>query len=122
VRILLTKWGILRWHPILDFYISWDFVKKAIDDENYIVSSWLFKNLPRFFKQQYVVASLDHQAMYVVYFKSEDSHLPRALQSTEEVAQLIKVLEDVEGKPIPDDKKRDLLAKSGSVIFNYKQV
>ena len=103
MKILLCRWGLLRFNSILSFYVNWEFITNVLNSEQYVYSIWFFKNLPKMFNQSYV--------MYLPDPKHEEKSIPREIKSKHEVGLLIKALEKKEEVEIPEDKKQEIIHK-----------
>lgn len=105
--IVATKWGLIEYDALLSFYVDFDFVKNAVRNETYIVSIWLFRNIPKMFKNSMVTLA------------------PHGLQSSHQVLKMIKKIEQVKGVTISPDKKKEIIDAAQEVIekrSEYEQV
>lgn len=91
MKVIICKWGILKFHPLLSFYVDWDWILNAIQNEPYIISIWIFKSLPKIFKNSYVLFS------------------PGGINSKNDVKRMIKKLEQIENIELSEDKKNEIV-------------
>lgn len=89
--ILLTKWGLLKYDPMTNFYVNWDWIRDSINNEQYIVSIWFFKHLPNMFKRSYVLFA------------------PEGVKNKKDVMKVIKKFESYQQIDLPDDVKNDIM-------------
>jgi hypothetical protein len=94
MKILICKWGLLKFHPLLRYYVDFEWIQNAIQNEQYIISIWFFKHLPKIFKNS-----------YVLYYED-------GVKDNKDVKKLIKKLESVEGIKISDEKKQEIYEKA----------
>jgi len=90
MKILLCKWGLLKFDPILNFYVNWESVVYLINTTQYIVSIWLFKNLPKIFKDSYVIAASGGV-------------------TSKNIRKIIETFEEKEGIQLSQDKKDQII-------------
>ena len=103
MRLLLTRWGFLRYEPMLDFYVDWKVVQRMINTEQYLISRWLFLNLPKIFKNSYML------------------YLSDGITTKQHVISLIKKFEEVEDITLSDEKKQEIMDKSQEFLEDTKK-
>lgn len=111
MKVLLTRWGVLRFNPMLNYFINWDIIVSTIQNETYIYSIWFFKLVPKLFKDSYVI--------YIPDVKKHEQKLPREIETSEDVEKLLDKLEEKEGIEIPQHKRQRII-KSAVATFNLE--
>lgn len=92
MKVIITKWGLLKFHPILEYYVEWDWIENTINRAEYIVSIWFFRNLSKMFKKS-----------YVLYYKD-------GMKNKKDIIQMINRFEEKEGITLTPKKKKELFA------------
>lgn len=90
MKIIICKWGILKFAAILSQFVKWEFFVSAIDSEPYIISKWLFTSMPKMFPSSYVL------------------FIENGVKNKQDVKKLVKKLEQVEGITLTKEKKEEI--------------
>ncbi len=123
--VYVTKWGLFAVHPLLLYYVDFNYLYTAIQREHYLISSWLFKNLPKIFKREYVTYGGGKTELnvknYVMYFEDNNGDI-RPIQNANDVKRLIKKLESVEGMELSEDKKDEIANKAKEALEGKEDI
>lgn len=106
MRIIICKWGLLRFHAILNYYVDFNFIQNAIQNETFFISHWFFLNLPKMFQKAYILYLPDEKKKHVI----------RPIQSLEDVNILIDKLEDKENIEVSQNKRDEILTIAQNVL------
>ncbi len=102
--IVLCKWGIFTVDPLTNFYVDWEQIRTFINNEQYIVSIWLFRNIDKMIKKT------------TVLFK------PHGIQNLKDIKALIKKLEQVKDITISDEKKQEIIDASKNMLNKKEHI
>ena len=112
--VKLSKWGLIVYNALLEFYVDWDFIAKFINDSTYVVSIGVFKNLPKMFLRSYVTISSgitkEHEADNFVILA------PEGIKSKSQVKKMLMKVEERQGESLSEKEKQEVYHDAEQII------